>query len=246
MNKFALILALGSVAIASQAQTFSFNTAPVGTNNEAGVYKNVKGSFNKSTKEFNWSGTFGKDVDGNKTDGYWLVVSNGADPKTTSGQLSIMYLDASNTSNVKLTVYGYNGVNGDTSYKDGNGQGGAPSKIKSSVFDKSWVKSLTAKDNADGTRTLGFDIDGSSIQNYGNASTGWTGLSFGGYVGVWMHAVSGLSTDYSSGYLTKFEYDHQGWWDQSYVHTSSVFEPCSIAALALGGAFLARRRRKLA
>ncbi|MBL8064959.1 MAG: PEP-CTERM sorting domain-containing protein [Chthonomonadaceae bacterium] len=250
----ALILA-SFVAIAALANAherrWDYNPA-YAQNPGGGKINSAAATFNSVTKHFSFEANFGN-VPGTsqKTEGFWLVVSPGANPKGHAGELSIYYFDVTHGSGPRLTTYAYNGVNGDNSFKNGNGSGASADKIASSIVNNSWINSLKYINNANGSRTLGFDIDATVIQNHTPKYPGpggpseWTGTSFGEKMGIWFHPVSGLSSSYGSdGFLKGFQYCSQGWLDgENFVTTP---EPASMAALGIGVVALARRRRKSA
>ncbi len=220
-----------------------------------GKINQIKASINPQLNDLAWYANFGKNSKGEQTNGFWLVLSKGPNPKGLPGQLAIFYLDASKAQPV-LSVYGYNGKNGDSSYWDGNGSGGAADKILSSKNSTNWIKELVVKDNPDGTRTLGFRINPTTINNHSplyKAGNPWEGAQIGDFMGVWFHPVTGLTTDYGTdGFLkkNKFSYANQGWYDDSWVKTTCsdnpVPEPATIGALAAGFVAIlgARKLRK--
>ncbi len=251
-----VVLASLSIAGASHAAQYQWDWDHSGSpDNSGGVIKDVSAVFNTVSKRFAFSSRFDNVPGGSqKTQGFWLVVSPGPNPKGHAGELAAFYMDAStidgiSNKNAKLSVYAYNGVNGSTSWADGTGGGGTPDRIINSIASTSWINSLTMVQNADGTRTFSFDIDATTIQSHVPTHPGpggpaeWTGCSFGPKIGVWFHPVAGLSTDYrTDGFLKKFQYGSQGWLDGSNFQTTP--EPLSLIALGAGVAVMARRRKK--
>ncbi|RMG40100.1 MAG: hypothetical protein D6719_11930 [Candidatus Dadabacteria bacterium] len=196
---------------------WSFNAYGGRVNYIDSSFKNDSGSYT-----FSWRVNFKKKEAGDVlADGFTLVINDGPNPKGIPNELAIFYFDASDISNPKLLVYGYNGKNNNRSYKDGNGDGtyGDPDKILSSLVDNSFVKSLTAQDELDGTRTLGFNIDATAIMTHtplhGPASD-WYGTGYNDTVGIWFHPYQGLNNTYSNGWLTDWDGPRHGWYDTNY------------------------------
>lgn len=219
-------------------------------NNAGGTINSIHAEYNDVTNRMVWKTNFGNNPDGKKTDGYWLVVSPGPNPKGNDGELAAIYFDRSgggSGNNPAATVYAYNGVNGDNSWKDGSKASGTqtPDKILSSKLTQNWINALTAVDEANGTRTFTLDIDATAIRNhiplYGGPDP-WTGSSFGQKLGLWFHPVVGISSAYSNGYLSDWRYKDQGWFDGQ--NFTTVPEPGTILALGAGIAALATRRRR--
>lgn len=257
MRIFARMMVLAGVVTmvaAAQAQVKVWEWPGGGGNNAAGEIRKITATFNTITNQMTWHANFGP-VPGSsslKTDGFHLVVSPGANPKGHAGELAILYFDGSSAGSPKLTAYNYNGVNGNNSYLDGSQASGtqAPDKIKSSVASMDWINSMTVRDEADGSRTLGFDIDATAINGHSPmypGNTPWTGLEFGDKIGVWFHSYAGTVTSYGpDGYLSTLNMKKEGWLDLENQQTSTVPEPTTMAAtgLFLAGLIAKKRRRK--
>lgn len=220
-----------------------------GLNDGAGIFQSARADYVPAINRFAFKATFSNQV----TNGYWLAVSQGDNPKGHSGELALLYVDVSNIAAPKVTAYAYNGVNGDNSHFDGSNAAGiqAPSKIASSIAtdpSKLLDADVTVTD-ASGGRTIDLVLDTSIIQSYvpqypGN--TPWTGLAIGPAFGIWWHPVSGLQTNYGAdGFLGQndadWTYGAQGWFDAA--HLPVVPTPGAAALLALAGLSAGRRRR---
>ncbi|MBS1706937.1 MAG: PEP-CTERM sorting domain-containing protein [Armatimonadetes bacterium] len=225
-------------------------------NSDAGKINQIKASNKVDGTDLAFYANFDQASNNKKANGFWLVLSPGPNPKGKAGELAIFYFDASNTSSPVLTSYVYNGVNGDNSFNNGNGVGGPADKIVSSKNLTNWIKDLTVKDEANGTRTLGFRIDPTVVNGYNpmyNQGVPYTGAKFDQKIGIWFHPVNGLETKYGvDGFLTKFAYAKQGWYDSpdggltTQCSTDPVPEPASMAALGLGVASILRRKSRKA
>jgi len=257
MNKKIIAsVALAMVLVGAASATtykWTWNSATHVDGNQAGggdLWYNAGGGGVKTiTSEFNTANNnlkYEVNFSTQQTNGYWLALSQGDNPKGHAGELALFYFDASQSAPV-LLAYNYNGVNGDTSHYDGSQAAGtqAPDLILSSKTTTNWINQLQVINNIDGTRTMKFDIDATTINNHvplypGN--TPWDGAEFGNKMGIWFHQVKGLSTTYNAGGgLNTWNHQGAGYLDGSNLQT--VPEPMTMTALALGLAGVARRRR---
>lgn len=240
-----LALFITSVALSSFASAtiweFDLATATpgsVGQNPGGGEVKDLKARYNDQSQELSYYVTFGRVPNSTlRTDGYWLVMSPGDNPKGHANELSIFYFDTTKAGGPRLTVNNYNGQNADNSYQNGD-------RIFSSLnaLDQGRIRELYAFDRPNGDRTFGFKIDARSINAF-KTDRDWTGAAFGQRFGLWFHPVAGLTTSYSNGFLSGFNYRSSGWIDASNLTTQAVPEPTTMVALAAGGLALLRRKK---
>ena len=108
----ALAVSLLFVASASHATLFVYEDLNANTGGAIGDrIDTVAGSYNDVSQRFTWDVKMNSS---NYIDGFWLVVNNGPNPKSSNvNELAIMYGDlATNT----LTTYVYNGQNRSNSW----------------------------------------------------------------------------------------------------------------------------------
>lgn len=189
-------------------------------------------------------------VRGGTEGGFWLVVSDGENPKSQIGEYAILYGDLNNN---RITAFEYNGNNSADSIVDPGNQ--------LEIFSNAMT--YTDANNSDGIVT--FDLDVTSI-NMANLGGDWDGVSFGEKIGVWFHFGANLTPTYAngnaaSGQLTNFHLPHQGYVDFANGNSKqcddlppdfpgcdpvTVSEPGSVALLGLGLVGLAAYRRRSA
>ncbi|MEM9422768.1 MAG: hypothetical protein AAF986_09730, partial [Pseudomonadota bacterium] len=133
--------------------------------------------------------------------GFWLVVSDGPNPKNQIGEYAILYGDLINN---RITAYEYNGDNNATSFIDpGN-------------FLQTFENPFTINQS---NGHVDFEIDVTSI-NMAPLGPEWDGVNFGvgtHKIGVWFHFSRDLRVNYAMKNgnleLTKFNLRHQGYVD---------------------------------
>jgi T1SS-143 domain-containing protein len=197
--------------------TFTKDTPP--GSDAGGDIKNVDTAFNENTGEFTFEMVIAN-PHGRITEGFTVALNNGPNPKGHGGELALFYFDASNGAPV-VSVYAYNGMNTQTSWKDGDAAGGtqAPDQIASSLATDSPFTSITVTTDANGNQVYSFTMDATGVNNfnptYGDASD-WTGMAFDDALGIWLHPVADLATSYDAdGYLTEWFPQAQGYYDTS-------------------------------
>ncbi|MCA9293525.1 MAG: hypothetical protein KDA20_06905 [Phycisphaerales bacterium] len=248
-----VILAAAAVlplAQAANAGVFNFDwNAPDplpggGVSNAAGTIKSVHGSYDSTSQVLTWDVR----VENNTTDAITLVLSGGPNPKSNPGQFAHFFYDGS-----ALTVYGYNGKNNTSSWWDGNGDGsgGDPDRIASSLVDPGFVMELSKGEDA-GDRLFHMKLDVSGINAHmplfeDPDGEPWEGAQFAEKVGIWMHTFDGTpwhqssSTAYENGWLKKWAFKKEGWMDTENSMTTPT--PGALALAGMGGVLAMRRRR---
>ncbi len=235
----ALVVAGLLLFSSAHAQSYRYDATAAevaGSTAYAGQLTGVTASYNAATQRLAWAASFAPNAHGTTPDGFWLALNDGPNPKGTAGELPIFYFDASKSTGPILTAYGYNGENGNTSYYDGSPAAGtqSPDRIFSSLLSGNGIYDLTYTRAADGTVTMGFDIDATTVNGYNPINPGanpWDGADFNSQVGVWFHPTAGTQTSYASGYLSSFAFSSQGWLDNS----NSRANPCSSVSDTDGG-----------
>ncbi len=248
-----IVLTASAIAAATLGCTqtsYVFDWTQGAQDSGGGTLNRLTTTYAPSTHRFTFRANFGA-VPGNpslSTQGFWLLTTGGGKPSIDGGELGILYFDATGGS-PKLTAYAYNGASGNDSYADGSPAPGvqAPDRIQSSTLDTSWVNDLRVEDEADGTKTMLFDINAGGIDNHSPdypGSSAWTGLAYGSTIGVTLRPVAGLTTVYDAGFLSSFNASHQGLLELTRENTTAVPEPASLLAIGMGVSVLLRRRRR--
>ena len=270
-----LAAAAGVVALSSfsaQAVVFDWNYtknqpgngSQYERNDTGGTVESINSSFNSANNRMTFDVLFSganNTASPLVTNGFWLVVDNGPNPKTHTGELAIFYFDASRVfagtaSLPTLTVYEYNGANANTSWRDGNGDGTTDGGdlIKGAYEASSFINSATATTQTIASQTyrrLQFDINTSDILShiplFTTAGQSWVGTGFDSHLGIWFHPAQIFNASYETaggghrGAITALSTSSEGWLDGANFTTTPA--PSSVALLGLGGLLAARRRR---
>lgn len=217
-------LALGLVASSQASATiFTYDiTNPPGSDG-AGDVTAFSTSYNDVTQQLSWSSTVAESS-GNLADGFWLVLSDGPNPKDNVNEYAIFYGD-SHTGN--LTSYVYNGANSSSSWS-------TPGELI-----QSFAGGLSFDSSVAGENTFSFSIDASFINAYVPTTPGtndWDGASFGESIGIWYHpALFGANPTYNpDGSLASFPVAKGSWYDTSDRDTTTVPAPAIPLLLITG------------
>ncbi len=201
--------------------TYTIDNPNPNPNNLGSDIENITSTYSADAERFTWMTEF---TPGSDVDGFWLVVNNGPNPKSSDvNELAIMYGDLSSGT---LSTYVY------------NGQNNANSISNPSIFLQTDAISV-------GSDTFTIDISTAAINSW-SSDPNYSGIAFDENVGIWFHVSSGSNfTTNTEGDITDYSFSDQGWYDvanrQATVEASA---PGTLAlfGLALAGLAFARRR----
>jgi hypothetical protein len=237
MTVGALLAAGLSASAQASFYTWSWDRRETLNNFSAGRPGAMTSTYDSESKVFTWDVIFANGV-ARDTDGYWLVVNDGPDPKNRSRRHAIIYFDATDLANPEVSVYRYNGRNDAESYD-------TPGKLLASTRGAARSEIVASAREEGNARIFSLRIDASRLnQFYAGRSdfANWEGIRFDENIGVWFHPVSGAEFDYDTRRLTNLD-GGSGWIDGSNLTTSVIPAPGLAGLLAAAGLAAVRRRR---
>jgi len=194
-------------------------------NPAGGEVSSISTTYDQNTSTFGWKYEVSTD-----NDGFWLVVSDGDNPRGDVDEYAILYGDLNNN---RVTAYTYSGLNNANSFV-------SPGQLLGS-FSSAFTIS---PGSSAGTQTVSFAINVAGI-NSANSSADWNGVAFGEEVGIWFHPTAGTQATYGAdGSINSFSHQGMGWIDRANDTTQTVPEPAAFSLLALGGGLYWMRRRR--
>lgn len=132
-------------------------------------------------------------------DGFWLVVTNGDNPKGDGSSHAILYGDVANN---KITAYTYTGENNAESYKTGKLLGTYEGAFQSGGKHPTLGYDMTM-----------FNLDVAELN--GALGTEFDGVALGEKAGIWFHQSAGSEFEYGAdGSITKYAFDSQMYLDR--------------------------------
>ena len=226
MKKIIGVALLWAFTLSAQATIFQYSVTNPSGNHNAGQVTSIDTSFNTSNNVWSWSHSI-NDAGSNSSDGFWLVISDGENPKSNVSEYAIFYGDADAG---LLTAYEYSGQNNAGSWSN-------PGNFLGS-FSMNYSHSA-------GVGTFDWSIDVTSINNFYNTSD-WDGAEFGNQLGYWFHPFLNGDFQYAQdGSFSAFSHGTQGWYDKKNLQTTMVPEPAIVFLMATGilGIGASRRRK---
>lgn len=240
MKKSAAIVAMAGLCLSGMASAtvYSYSVDNPSGSTGAGDITRFSATYDDVSENLSWSTTI-REQNGFLADGFWLVLSDGENPKNDVNEYAILYGDIASGN---ISAYAYNGVNSASSWQ-------TPGDHIETL-----VGILSVDDSVANQRTFGFSLDGTNINAHDPdnslvATDDWDGVSFGPKIGIWFHAVvfDGLGAAYDlQNKLTSFDYSRQSWYDTSMKDTSVVPVPAAVwlfGSALLGLAGFSRRRK---
>lgn len=132
-------------------------------------------------------------------DGFWLVVTDGDNPKGDGTSHAILYGDVANN---RITAYTYNGENSSSSFTDGTLLGTYEGVFSSGGTHPTYGYELTM-----------FNLDVSEIN--GSLGEDFAGVQLGERNGIWFHQSSGSEFTYGEdGSIVDYVFDDQMYLDR--------------------------------
>lgn len=132
-------------------------------------------------------------------DGFWLVVTDGDNPKGDSSDFAILYGDLKEN---RITAYTYDGANNSNSYDSGTFLGTFDNAFSSGGQHARYGYDMTM-----------FSLDVGAINDaFGDM---WTGVALGEKAGIWFHQSEGSQFEYGAdGNILDYSFASQMWLDR--------------------------------
>jgi len=132
-------------------------------------------------------------------DGFWLVVTDGNNPKGDGSSHAILYGDFKNN---RITAYAYDGRNSSESYQNGDLLGTFENAFTPGGIEPEFGYELTM-----------FSLDVSEIN--GLLGDNFEGVSLGEKAGIWFHQSAGSNFEYDAdGSIVQYTFDNQMFLDR--------------------------------
>ncbi|MCX4029389.1 hypothetical protein H0A36_03020 [Endozoicomonas sp. SM1973] len=212
------------------APIYEFEVNNPANNPAGGKITNIKTRYDSDNQTFSWQSTTEK-ANGQYTDGFWLVVSDGPDPKGHVNEYAIMYGDLATGT---LTSYIYNGNSTYNTWRHNQ-----------NYIASTGANFINVSDNGT-ARTFNFELDTTQINSL-FTTTDWDGVAFGEKIGIWYHPSIGSTFAYNAdGSLKNFSVTQSGWYDAAHQTTTPISTPATISLFLMSVAlvpFIRNRRR---
>lgn len=228
---FAAIALLSLPQLASAAPIYEVDIDNPPQGNLAGQITNITTRYNANTGLFSWQHTI-EDTASNKSDGFWLVVSDG--PMPNKDEYTIFYGDVAKG---VVSAYQYDIDLGAYSFTE---------------MDRYLTTYALDYNHSGSAGTFSFEVntgylnDASNFPDLNNPGD-WKGTLFNEWIGAWFApTLDTVVTYFDTGEIDTAKASTNGWVDGSYYKTTEVPEPSTgflfaLAALFIGGTRILRK-----
>lgn len=197
---YILALAGSMIAVNASAATHYYDSLNgVLGGGAGGTFDSINSSYNTDTQQLTWTITNGQITGIGAVDGFWLVLNDGPNPKSSDvNELAIIYADFNSN---KLLAYTYNGANNANSI---NSPGILIGDYSTDIINSG--------------NTLGFSIDASAINSFSHPSivaADWKGMQYDDQIGIWFHTSYGTTIGGGAANGYSFDYTAQRWYDKA-------------------------------
>lgn len=230
-----LVLAGCLFAASANATVYTYNSNTAGNfsnNPSAPGYDSISASYDDSTSQFSWE----VDYSAPGAEGFWLVISDGENPKSNVNEYTMYYGDY-NSGN--LAAYVYNGQNGPWAY-----------------LNNPFIGDYSAAMGGNGSDIFNFSLDATAMNGM-NFGADWDGTQFADNIGIWFHPIFDMDASFNNdGSVDSLSYSNAYWYDTHMdgdcgtgdrgcvTATASVPEPTTMALMGLGLLGLGASRKK--
>lgn len=191
-----LILAGYIFAASANATIYTYNSNSAGIFSNSKVnpngygYDSISASYNDANNQFSWEVNYSSV---GSAAGFWLVISDGENPKSNVNEYSMYY---GNYSTGNLAAYVYNGHNG-------------PGAWTNNPF----IGDYSSSTYSNGSDIFGFNLDATDMNGMG-FSPDWDGTQFADNIGIWFHPIWNLDAEFNQdGSINKFSPSSAYWYD---------------------------------
>jgi len=164
-------VALGALALAAGSSSagvwgWSWERGDTNVSDRGGRFDRLETVFDSRTERLTFDLWFENQI----TDGFTLALNDGPNPKGHAGELALVYVDASDTADARVNVFAYNGLNTQTSYRDGSPQSGTQQADRIATSTGSLARqgfaSIAVNDLENGGRHFSLVLDASFINDH--------------------------------------------------------------------------------